>query len=117
VNKKISNLAKDNSFLDLDVEDFINDLELAILEEYKNKHPNVLYALTNQKELYFLTREDYKDVVNRMESFLRKKATDKQINYIKILLKEEKKIKLFKPLEFYSKHEASKLINELKNNN
>ena len=114
MNKKISNLVKDNSFLDLDVEDYINDLELAILEEYKNKHPNVLYALTNQKELYFLSKAEYNEVISRMESFLKKKATDKQINYIKILLLNDKKIKLFKPLEFYSKFEASKLIEELK---
>lgn len=107
---------KNLNLISIDLEDYINDIELSILESYKKKYEKVLYSLSNNKHLHFLTKNEYLEIIDRMEGFLKVKASEKQINYLKLLLSKNKNIKPIKSLEIMSKKEASDLITQLLKN-
>lgn len=108
MNREIITLI-DKGIIDEDPSNYINDLELMNLKSYEKENSEILYGLVNQKRLYFVTKDEYELVIKRMNNYLKNKATDKQLNYLKSIMKKQNK-KIDKPLCLLNKKEASILI-------
>ena len=115
MNKEFKAFVKENPgiFEDYEVNDFINDKNVTFLKNFESDFgEEALYFVTNGYKPSFVPKSEFKAIKSQIKTIKQKQASDKQLGYLKGLLKKSPK-EVAKPLSVLTKIEASELIAQL----